>query len=200
MDISVAVIFDLDGTLTVPNLDFDDIRRELGLDRVPVLEAMAKMDAEHRAQAAAVLERHEKRAAHESQLQEGARETLAALRGWGIKTAILTRNARRWVDVVLAKHGLAVDAIRTRDNGAIKPSAEPVLSLCRELKCEPAVSWMVGDYLFDIESGRSAGCRTALLVGAGAKPDFADRADYVLGGLRELLALVCPEETATGRR
>lgn len=195
-----AIIFDLDGTLTLPNLDFDQIRRELGLEQVPILEAMANMDDGRRARAVAVLARHEERAAHESQLQEGACQTLTALDNRGFKTAILTRNARRWVDVVLEKHGLVVDAIRTRDDGAIKPSAEPVLSLCEELRCEPAVSWMVGDYLHDIESGRAAGCRTVLLVGAGARPDFAGRADYIIDRLTQLLDLVSPGEPSTDVR
>ena len=40
-----AVIFDLDGTLTEPFLDFDLIRREIGLtpDDGGILEAMDKM-------------------------------------------------------------------------------------------------------------------------------------------------------------
>ena len=40
-----AVIFDLDGTITEPYLDFDAIREEIGLGKNggPVLEAMEKM-------------------------------------------------------------------------------------------------------------------------------------------------------------
>ncbi len=56
-----AIIFDLDGTLTVPVLDFGAIREELGLTDEPILEAMARMDAADRARAEAVLDRHERR-------------------------------------------------------------------------------------------------------------------------------------------
>lgn len=195
-----AIIFDLDGTLTVPHLDFDQIRRELGLEQGPILEALAKMSDGQRTRAATVLERHEERAARESRLQEGACQTLASLKDRGFKTAILTRNARRWVDVVLEKHGLVVDAIRTRDDGAIKPSPEPIFSICAQLHCRPAASWMVGDYLYDIESGQAAGCRTVLLLGAGARPVFAERADYTVDRLVELLELVGSDEPSTGVR
>ena len=39
-----AVIFDLDGTLTIPLLDFNRIRQEIGIsDGFPILEALATM-------------------------------------------------------------------------------------------------------------------------------------------------------------
>ena len=59
-----AVIFDLDGTLTIPVLDFDAMRAEMGLTNEPILEDMERMDADRRAEAEAILQRHEHRAAH----------------------------------------------------------------------------------------------------------------------------------------
>ena len=46
-----AVIFDLDGTITKPYLDFDAVRAEIGVEG-PVLEAMAGMDPASRRVAA----------------------------------------------------------------------------------------------------------------------------------------------------
>jgi len=185
-----AMIFDLDGTLTVPVLDFDGIRAELDIESGPILEALARMDHLRRTQALEVLERHEARAAHDSVLQEGAAETLATLRRRGFRVGILTRNARRWTRVVVEKHGLTIDAVRCRGDGAIKPSAEPLLDLCSELKCSPLASWMTGDHRFDIESGRQAGCTTALLVNGEQAPAYAAQADHVIHRLPELLPLV----------
>lgn len=185
-----AIIFDLDGTLTVPVLDFGAIREELGLTDEPILEAMARMDAADRARAEAVLDRHERRAARESTLQHGAVGTLAQLRSRGYRLAILTRNARRWAQVVLDKHGLAVDALRCRDEGAVKPSAEPINELCAELNCRPSESWMVGDHLFDIRSGRQAGCTTVLMLGDRPAPEYARQADHVIRRLGELVDLL----------
>ena len=46
-----AVIFDLDGTITEPFLDFDAIRREIGLspEAGTLLEAMEKMTSRRKA-------------------------------------------------------------------------------------------------------------------------------------------------------
>jgi phosphoglycolate phosphatase-like HAD superfamily hydrolase len=49
---------------------------------------------------------------------------------------------------------------------------------------------MVGDYLFDILSGRSAGTSTVLIIGERPLPDFADQADHVIRRLPDLLPLI----------
>lgn len=185
-----AVIFDLDGTLTQPYLDFDAIRREIGIERGPILEAIAEMDAGVRRNAEVILLRHEWEAAKNATLYEGAVETVAACRAKGYGVAILTRNTRSVVDYILAENGFVFDAIRTREDGAIKPSAEPVLSICRELQADPSHSWMVGDYLFDILSGKAAGTRTILMIGEGPVPEYAPRANYVIRLLPELLTIL----------
>lgn len=189
---SKAVIFDLDGTLTRPVLDFDGIRAELGLPAGPLLEAMEEMPADERARVEEVLARHERHAAANSELHDGTAEALEALRRQGVRLAILTRNSRASARTVLAKHGLdgLFSVIWTREDGAIKPSGEPVLRICERLGVAPEQTCMVGDYLFDIESGRAAGARTVLMIGDGSPPDYADQADEVIRSLGELVELV----------
>lgn len=184
------VIFDLDGTLTVPILDFDAIRAEAGLPPGPILESLADMEENARRAALEVLHRHEHRAAHGSELHQGAKRTLDALRAAGWPVAVVTRNARQWTEIVMRKHDLTIDALATRDDGVIKPSPEPILRLCRQHGCDPRASWMVGDHLFDIQSGRSAGCTTVLLLSGAAKPDYAGEADHVIAALPDLLDLI----------
>lgn len=185
-----AVIFDFDGTITEPFLDFNTIRAEIGIPPGPVLEALETMDDADRRRAEAILKRHEWEAARSASLQEGAVDVLASLRAKGHPIAILTRNARATVDYVLNTFGIVVDAVRTREDGAIKPSPEPVLAICEELSAEPLRSWVVGDYLFDILSGRSAGTRTVLMVGDRPLPEFADQADHVIRRLSELPPII----------
>lgn len=192
-----VIIFDLDGTLTRPRLDFDAIRAELGVSG-PILEAMEHMTARQRAYADRVLNEHEWQAAREAELQDDAADVINHLRQDDRPVAILTRNARVTLDHVLERFGIVVDAIRTREDGAIKPSPEPVLSICEELRADPRRSWMVGDYLFDILSGRSAGTRTVLMIGERDVPDFADQADAVIRRLRELIPIVSTERTGGG--
>lgn len=185
-----AVIFDLDGTLTKPYLDFDLIRAEIGIKSGPILEAILAMSPAEQSRAESILLRHEWEAAYKGQLHEGAVEIVSQFRREDHPVALLTRNTRPIVEYILNTHGFRFDAIRTREDGAIKPSAEPVLSICEELQAEPAQSWVVGDYLFDLQSGRSAGTRTVLMIGDGEVPSFSAVADHVIRRLCELTAII----------
>lgn len=183
-----AVIFDLDGTLTVPVLDFDRIRAEIGVEG-PVLEAVEALTGAARERAERILDDHEQHAARGSTLQPGAAEVLAELRRRGIPCAILTRNSRASLETVLSRHSLTADALRTREDGARKPSPAPVLDLCARLGVPPEETLVVGDYLFDLQAARSAGAVAVLLVD-GDNRRFREDADHTIDDLREILELV----------
>ena len=190
-----AVLFDLDGTLTRPNLDFDALRAEIGVrDRRPILEWLAGQTDTVRERAWEIIHRHELEAARTAQLAEGARELLAAIAELGLKTALVTRNSRRSVELVLRRLGLDFDAVVTREDCAPKPSPEPVLECARRLGLLPEETLVVGDFYFDIQSGLAAGARTAL-VGASSAPPFPGsdpppEADHVVNSLRELIPVL----------
>jgi len=184
-----AIIFDLDGTLTKPCLDFDAIRTATGISG-PILEALPSLEEEARRRAEQILAEHEAKAARDAALYDHAVEVVAACRAAGHPVAILTRNSRVSLSAVLTRHEIVVDASRTREDGAVKPSAEPVLSICKEVRAEPSQSWMIGDYLFDIMSGEAAGTHTVLMIGDGPTPAYADRAEHVIRRLPELLTLL----------
>lgn len=183
-----AVIFDLDGTLTLPLLDFDAIRREIGITG-SILEAMAEMTPGRRAHAEVILDAHEWSAARDAALQPGAKETIAELRERGFPVGILTRNARGPAACVLESFGIVVDAIRTREDGVTKPAPDGCLALCEKLGAAPGESFMVGDYLYDIRAGRAAGMTTVLLA-SHEQPDFAGEADHVVSALVDVLSIV----------
>ena len=110
--------------------DFNVIRREIGLPtepRTPVLEAMEKMTPAQRRRAEAILLHHEREAALASEVWDDTLDVLAAIRESGRRVGLLTRNSRRSADTVIAKHGLQVDLVRTREDGVFKPSRAPVL-------------------------------------------------------------------------
>lgn len=184
-----VVIFDLDGTITKPALDFDVIRAEIGVTG-PILEAINEMEPDQAARAHEILARYEAAAARTCTLFEDAADVLAACRTDDRPIALLTRNSRATVRTVLGTHGLVMDAVRTREDGTIKPSPEPIFSICRELNADPSRSWMIGDYHFDIMSGRAAGAKTILMLGDKPRPDYAAEADHVIRKLAELLPLV----------
>ncbi len=190
-----AVLFDLDGTITRPNLDFDAMRAELGVrDRTPLLEWMASQPEALRRRAWEVIDAHELRAAQAAELSSGARELLGAVMELGLRTGLVTRNSARSVDIVLDRLGLHFDAVVTREDCAPKPSPDPVLECARRLGARPECTLMVGDYPFDVHSGHAAGAVTAL-VGTRPKPlppgyDPGPQAHYQVAALHELIPIV----------
>ncbi len=187
-----AVIFDLDGTITQPYLDFACIREEMGMDRNggPILEAMARMTPQQRQRAETILLAHEEKAVAESQLNAGAKEALVAIRTRGLPIGILTRNRKDNAWAVARKHGLHFDAVVGREDGPVKPDGFGVQHLCRQFHVEPAQTLLVGDYLFDLLCARAAGAIPVLLMNHERADEFAQHADFTVGSLAELLPII----------
>jgi len=187
-----AVIFDLDGTITRPYFDFDIIREEMGLDRNsgPVLESMQKMTSQQRRRAEEILNFHESRAVTESELNDGARQTLEALREDGIHIGILTRNKRSNALAIAKKHGLKFDAIIDREDGPAKPDAFGVLRLCRRFGVKPGETMLVGDYLFDLLCAKAAGAIAVLLANHDRAADFTGHADFTVKSIDQILRVI----------
>ncbi|HTA21146.1 MAG TPA: HAD family hydrolase [Polyangia bacterium] len=186
-----ATIFDLDGTLTEPLLDFDAMRAEIGLPPGPILEQLAHADAATRARADEILRRHEREAIARATLADGCAELLACLASQRIPAAILTRNVREVVDIFVRTFGFTFAAVYTREDGPHKPAPDGVFALCAAMGAAPAHTLVVGDYKFDILAGRAAGCPTALVTTTHAPtaaelPDWGPP-DLVVASLRELL-------------
>lgn len=184
-----ALLFDMDGTLTQPLLDFPAIKAEMGIGDRPILESLARMDPELRAVAQAVLLRHESRAARQSTLNPGCADLLHWIRQRQIPIALVTRNSRQSVDVVLTRHGLAIDVLVTRDDGIFKPDPAPLLLACQRLNATPSLAWMIGDGSYDVAAGVAAGMKTVWLS-HGRIRDFPAIPWRTVTDLHELLNLL----------
>src|ERR1700733_7980407 len=102
-----------------------------------------------------------------------------------IGIALITRNSRRSVDVVLRRHDLKIDVLVSRDDGVFKPDPRPLLLACDGLKIQPGDAWMIGDGQYDVEAGIAAGCRT-IWVSHGKNRRFAAEPWRVVRDLTEL--------------
>jgi HAD superfamily hydrolase (TIGR01549 family) len=187
-----AVLFDLDGTITEPLLDFAVIRREIGLapDCPSVLDGIEGMSPQARQGAMEILCRHEDYAARQSTLQDGAKGLVAELARRNIPTGILTRNSRRSTQLVLEKHGLTFDGIITREDGPVKPDSFGVLTLCRQFGALPENTLVVGDYLHDLLAARNAGAIPVLLTSHPRAREYANHADFCIRHLDEVLQII----------
>jgi HAD superfamily hydrolase (TIGR01509 family) len=185
-----AVIFDLDGTLTKPVLDFKQIRSEIGLFEGDILAGIKAMNPVQRQQATAILERHERVAVENSKLNEGVSEVINALRQRNIAIGLLTRNTRKNTLSVARRHHLTFDAIVDRHEGPAKPDAAGVLNLCGQFASSPAETLVVGDFLHDLQSARNAGAIAVLMETHPDAKDFKAYADYSISHMRQLMDLI----------
>ena len=188
-----AVIFDLDGTLAHSRLDFDAIRAEIGLQPgLPILEQLATAGPDERARAELIMRRHERAAIADATLTDGCADLLGHLAARAIPMGILTRNIREVVETFARTFAFHFHAIYTREDGPHKPAPDGVLALCEKLNAQPAETLTVGDYKYDVEAGRRAGCRTVLLRAEPMSPQERlewGAPDLVVASLRELLPL-----------
>jgi HAD superfamily hydrolase (TIGR01509 family) len=184
-----AILFDMDGTITEPMLDFPRIKAAMGIGRRPILEALAEMDCDARAAAEAILHEHEEQAAGASQLNAGCACLIEWVRSARLRTALITRNSRRSVKSVLAKHGLSFEVLITREDGKFKPHPEPLHVACQRLGVRVDEAWMVGDGVYDVAAGNAAGVRT-VWVSHGRQREFEPVPWRTVNDLSELLTFL----------
>lgn len=155
-------IFDMDGTLSIPILDFKKIRIELGL---PLhLDILTAID-EKPAQEAHVLHKRlreiEKESAHRTKAQPGVKSFLDTLQSRGVTMGIVTRNNREVTMITLETMGLkdyfSDTHILTREFTPAKPHGAPILHFLNMWQALPEEAVIIGDYKHDMESGIAAG-------------------------------------------
>jgi HAD superfamily hydrolase (TIGR01549 family) len=185
-----ALIFDMDGTLTRPTLDFRAIRRELGMESaVDLAKQIAALPADQQREAWGVVEAHERRAMECQDLQPGSRELVEECRRRSVKTGVVTRNTRESVDHLCRRFVLRFDAVVTREFAFLKPDPAPVSHMLTAWGIAPAAALVVGDYIHDIECGRAAGTATCFFRNPGMT-DFGQMADFAVDSMVELRGIL----------
>ncbi|MCC6572406.1 MAG: HAD family hydrolase [Planctomycetes bacterium] len=185
-----TVLFDLDGTLTAPVIDFADMKVKLGLPPTTgfLIHAISHLPADERAAKEATILREEINYARRARPNRGTKELVDWLHGRGIKTAIVTRNHPEPVEITLGVLGLRFDVILHRNSGMpTKPAPDAVVEALRRLGRAASRALMVGDYVDDITSGRAAGTRTCYVTNGAARDQGG--ADLVVEHPEELLRL-----------
>ena len=183
-----GVIFDLDNTLVDSQLDFEAMRREMRLQSdLRILEAIAELPAEHAAECHFILRRHEQIGAEQATLLPGVAQLLAKLQEQNLPVGIVTRNSRENSLISLKNTGLEPHILITRDDGPIKPDPWAVKHICQQWQVPPHEVVMIGDYRFDVDSGRDAGAKTVILTGEVHPDEYPNEegADLRLRSLAE---------------
>ncbi len=179
------VVFDLDDTIIVNEIPFSQIRerifRKIGVKDGPkhLYEFLRDLGDEY----VKLLEKEEIWRARESRIHPSLPEILKYLDSKGIKKVVLTRNSRRAAEIALGEYISKFDCVITRDDGfEPKPSPDALLYLLKKFDVRGEECLVVGDYLYDMESGKRAGCITVCIGDWDA--------DYKIKNLGELLKIL----------
>ena len=182
-------IFDLDGTLTKPIHDFDSLRKRLGLAKdTPILQAINDAPEPRSSWLAQGVAEWEWSLAEKAEAAPDAQALLASL--GPERCAILTRNRRDIAVRTLQKIGLLEcfksELILGRDEAEPKPSPAGIRLILGRTGWSAGETTMIGDYLYDVQAGRRAGCRT-ILVEHGQSGRWLEWVDQRVISLTELL-------------
>ncbi len=186
-------LFDMDGTLTNAIHDFDAIRAELGLpEGKPILESIDALPVQEAKDISEKLDAMEYTIAENATEQAGAHALLTTLKEQDFNIGIVTRNGHGIAKATLKAAGLSDffsdGDIISRDCCEPKPSPAGIQLLLKRWQSNKADAVMVGDYLFDLESGKRAGLST-IHIDVHGKFEWQELTDVGIVSLLELHAL-----------
>ena len=187
-----GIIFDMDGTLIEPTIDFADMRRRihaiadidpylkdapLHVRRGDVLKISKQLSPNGQDQATSVFQDIEAKAIQDMKLMDGLGDLCEYLDAQGIQRAVLTRNVCQSIDVMeeklLNEHSVkgffpTVSRDTMDGEGKVlpsKPSPEPIHHICMIWQCSEKDVIMVGDSeADDIVAASRAGCGAKVLL------------------------------------
>ncbi|XP_071725191.1 haloacid dehalogenase-like hydrolase domain-containing protein At2g33255 [Rutidosis leptorrhynchoides] len=203
-----GVIFDMDGTLTVPVIDFAAMYQAVlgeeeykriraqnpsGIDILHHIEGWGPTDQQKAYQIIADFER---RGLDRLQIMPGAAQLCGFLDSKKIRRGLITRNVKDAVDIFHQRFGLMFSPALSREFRPYKPDPAPLLHICSSWDVQPNEVMMVGDSLKDdVACGKRAGAFTCLLDETGRydSPEYATvdlKPDYKVSSLDEVYSLL----------
>ncbi|CAI2024597.1 hypothetical protein SEUBUCD646_0H01770 [Saccharomyces eubayanus] len=196
-----AVVFDMDGTLCLPQpWMFPAMRNAIGLHdkSIDILHFIETLPTEkERKEACNQIEVVEAKAMNQMQPQPSLIDLMKYLTTNGISKNICTRNVGAPVETFVARfipqEFSKFDHIITRDFKPTKPQPDPLQHIASKLNLSPSEMIMVGDSYDDMKSGRSAGCLTVLLknhVNGHLVLENKDLVDVSIEDLSEIIKLI----------
>lgn len=187
-------VFDLDGTLTVAVHDFGAIRRELGIPEG--VDILGHIDSLPEAEARRLhrrLDEIEDGLARKAEPSAGAVRLVELLHRRGKNLGIVTRNTRhialRVLETIGVANRFAPEDVLGRHDAIPKPHPHGLQILSARWGTRGNSMVMVGDYLFDLQSGRASGAATIHVDRSRCFrwPEFTDIAVESLDELAEMV-------------
>jgi HAD superfamily hydrolase (TIGR01509 family) len=187
-------VFDLDGTLTLPVHDFSVIRKALGVPKgTDILSYLASLPEEEAQPLHEILVELETGLLDRIEPAPGLVLLIDGLHRRGARLGILTRNtrmvARQTLECLGIEEYFPEEYILGRGCVPPKPDPEGLYRLSEQWGTAPEELVMVGDYLFDLQTGRNAGAATVHVdrTRSFAWPELADICVETLAELHTIL-------------
>lgn len=184
-----AVIFDLDGTLVSSSLDFLALCKETGcIPGQDILQYTKALPYEDRKKVEQIIYEHEMRDAESAHVIEGVHDALFALEQANIDTAIITRNSAKATQIKLARAGLTVECVITREQAPPKPAPDGLLHVAERWQHAPRDCVYIGDFRYDLEAALNANMHAGWFSnGVEEIPAYADLAHFSFDHYHDLI-------------
>eukprot|EP00252_Welwitschia_mirabilis_P014214 TRINITY_DN31289_c0_g1_i1.p1 TRINITY_DN31289_c0_g1~~TRINITY_DN31289_c0_g1_i1.p1 ORF type:complete len:254 (-),score=38.64 TRINITY_DN31289_c0_g1_i1:118-879(-) len=209
-----GVVFDMDGTLTVPVIDFALMKRKVlgegrsdfkpsDTSRIDILHQIEQWEPERQEKAYSIITSMEREAQEKLQIMPGALELCEMLDSRQIRRGLITRNIKESVDLFHSRFGMKeFTPALSREFRPYKPDPAPLQHICASWEVVPNEIMMVGDSLADdVVCGNRAGSFTCLLDESGKYNTIDEsqhpRPDFKVKSLSELLMLLQTEVELT---
>jgi HAD superfamily hydrolase (TIGR01509 family) len=175
-----AILFDLDGTLLLPAIDFKLLRQRLGLpDKMDILEHVQQQDEAQRCRLSEIILAAELEAANRASLMPGASATLEWISTHEIRLGILTRNCIQAWELSRERCGLRPEIdVFTRELTPTKPNPLCLQPILRKWSLQAEQIIHVGDYLYDLQLASQTGMYSILIHSSGENP-FSEPCHFV---------------------
>uniref|UniRef100_A0A5B7BC70 Haloacid dehalogenase-like hydrolase domain-containing protein n=1 Tax=Davidia involucrata TaxID=16924 RepID=A0A5B7BC70_DAVIN len=203
-----GVVFDMDGTLTVPVIDFQAMYKAvLGEEEylavrsrspsgIDILHQIENWSPEKQQKAYETIADFERQGLDRLQIMPGALELCGSLNSRNIRRGLITRNVKSAVDLFHLRFGMTFSPALSREFRPYKPDPAPLLHICTTWEVQPNEVMMIGDSLKDdVACGKRAGAFTCLLDETGRydSPEYAPvefKPDYKVSSLAEVYSLL----------
>ncbi|KVI00399.1 haloacid dehalogenase-like hydrolase domain-containing protein At2g33255 [Cynara cardunculus var. scolymus] len=203
-----GVVFDMDGTLTVPVIDFQAMYKAvLGQDLyvsiksnspsgIDILHHIEQWAPDKQQKAYEIIADFEQQGLDRLQIMPGAAELCGYLDSKNIRRGLITRNVKSAVDLFHERFRMSFSPALSREFRPYKPDPAPLLHICSSWEVQPNEVMMIGDSLKDdVACGKRAGAFTCLLDETGRydSPEYATvehKPDYKISSLSQLHLLL----------
>lgn len=203
-----GVVFDMDGTLTVPVIDFSSMYkavlgeteyrriRQENPSGIDILHLIESWSPDEQQKANEIILDFERLGRERLQIMPGAAELCGFLDSKKIRRGLITRNVKEAVDLYHQRFEIVFSPALSREFRPYKPDPAPLLHICSTWDVQPNEVMMVGDSLKDdVACGKRAGAFTCLLDEKGryCSADFTEldlEPDFKVASLAEVHSLL----------